>query len=48
MDQEKLDKARAYLSANSRFDILRASVSLAILLAFWWLGGFPFLDSLAR
>lgn len=48
MDQEKLDKARAYLSVNSRFDILRASVSLAILLAFWWLGGFPFLDRLAR
>ena len=48
MDQEKLDKARDYLSVNSRFDIIRASVSLAILLAFWWLGGFLFLDSLAR
>lgn len=48
MDQEKLDKARAYLSANSRFDLLRGSVSLAILLAFWWLGGFPYLDGLAR
>jgi len=48
MDQEKLDKARAYLSVNSRFDLLRASVSLAILLAFWWLGGFPYLDGLAR
>jgi STE24 endopeptidase len=48
MDQEKLDKARDYLSVNSRFDIVRASVSLAILLAFWWLGGFLFLDSLAR
>ena len=48
MDQEKLDKARAYLSVNSRIDILRASVSLAILLAFWWLGGFPFFDRLTR
>jgi STE24 endopeptidase len=48
MDQEKLDRARAYLTVNSRFDILHASVSLAILLAFWFLGGFPFLDSLAR
>ncbi len=48
MEQENLDKARAYLSVNSRFDILRASVSLAILLAFWWLGGFPFLDRLTR
>ncbi len=48
MDQEKLDKARSYLSINSRFDILRATFSLAILLAFWFLGGFPFLDNLAR
>ena len=48
MDQEKLDRARSYLAVNSRFDILRASVSLALLLAFWWLGGFPFLDTLAR
>lgn len=48
MDQDKLDRARSYLSVNSRFDILRASVSLAILLAFWFLGGFPFLDGLAR
>lgn len=48
MDQEKLDRARAYLSENSRFDILRASVSLAILLAFWWIGGFSILDDLAR
>jgi len=48
MDQEKLDRARSYLAVNSRFDILRSSVSLALLLAFWWLGGFPFLDTLAR
>jgi STE24 endopeptidase len=48
MDQDKLDRARSYLSVNSRFDILRSSVSLAILLAFWFLGGFPFLDGLAR
>lgn len=48
MDQEKLDRARSYLSVNSRFDILRASVSLAVLLTFWWSGGFPFLDDLAR
>lgn len=48
MDQEKLDRARSYLSVNSRFDILRASISLAILLAFWWLGGFPYLDGIAR
>jgi STE24 endopeptidase len=48
MDQEKLDQARAYLTTNSRFDIIRASFSLAILLVFWFLGGFPFLDGLSR
>ena len=48
MDQEKLDLARSYLNENSRFDIIRSSISLAILLAFWFLGGFPFLDGIAR
>ncbi|QTN31392.1 M48 family metallopeptidase [Akkermansiaceae bacterium] len=48
MDQEKLEKARSYLTTNSRFDIIRASFSLALLLAFWFLGGFPYLDGLAR
>jgi STE24 endopeptidase len=48
MDQEKLEKARDYLSTNSRFDIIRASTSLAILLIFWSVGGFPFLDGIAR
>ncbi len=48
MDQEKLDKARSYLSVNSRFDILRATFSLAILLIFWFAHGFPFLDGFAR
>ena len=48
MDQEKLDKARSYLTTNSRFDIIRSSFSLAVLLAFWFLGGFPFLDDLSR
>ena len=48
MDQEKLDRARSYLTENSRFDIIRSIVSLAILLAFWFLGGFSFLDGIAR
>lgn len=48
MDQEKLEKARSYLSVNSRFDIIRATFSLALLLVFWFLGGFPFLDNFAR
>lgn len=48
MDQEKLDQARSYLSTNSRFDLIHASFSLALLLAFWFLGGFAFTDTLAR
>ncbi|MEP4049794.1 MAG: M48 family metallopeptidase [Luteolibacter sp.] len=48
MDQDKLDQARSYLATNSRFDLIRASFSLAVLLAFWFLGGFAFTDTLAR
>ncbi len=48
MDQEKLDKARSYLTTNSRFDIIRATFSLALLLIFWFLGGFTYLDGLSR
>ena len=48
MDQEKLDKARSYLSINSRFDILRATFSLSLLLVFWFAHGFSFLDGLAH
>ncbi|MFK7849926.1 MAG: M48 family metallopeptidase [Akkermansiaceae bacterium] len=48
MDQEKLDKARSYLTTNARFDLIRATFSLALLLAFWFLHGFPFVDNLAR
>ena len=48
MDQEKLEKARSYLHVNSRFDILKSTFSLTVLLCFWFLHGFPFLDNLAR
>ena len=48
MDQEKLEKARAYLNVNSRFDILKSTFSLTVLLCFWFFHGFPFLDHLAR
>lgn len=48
MDQEKLDKARSYLTTNSGFDLIRATFSLAVLLAFWFMHGFSFVDDLAR
>jgi len=48
MDAEKLEKARDYLRVNARFGTIQATFSLAVLLIFWWLGGFPWADHLAR
>ncbi|MEI7912204.1 MAG: M48 family metallopeptidase [Verrucomicrobiota bacterium] len=48
MDTEKLDKARDYLRVNARFGILQSSASLTVLLMFWVLGGFAWLDGAAR
>ncbi len=48
MDAAKLDHSRLYLTTNARFDILQSSVSLGVLLAFWTIGGFGWLDGTAR
>jgi STE24 endopeptidase len=48
MDAEKLEKARSYLSINARFGILQSTVSLTVLLLFWTIGGFGWLDNLSR
>jgi len=48
MDREKLDRARSYHIVNARLDIIQSIVSLGVLLAFWFAGGFGWLDSLAR
>lgn len=48
MDTPKLERAREYLRVNARFGIVHSSVSLTVLLAFWGLGGFGWLDGLAR
>jgi STE24 endopeptidase len=48
MTAEQLDRARDYHRVNARFDIMRDTVSLAILLCFWAFGGFQWLDGLAR
>jgi len=48
MDSNKLDQAREYLTVNSRFDIMQSSVSLGVLLTFWFCAGFGWLDTLAR
>ena len=48
MDQDKLDRARSYLAINSKFDLLKGTFSLAVLLTFWFMHGFPYLDGFAR
>ena len=48
MDEAKLDQARAYLRVNARFGILQSTVSLVLLLVFWSIGGFAWLDELAH
>ena len=47
-DAPKLDRAREYLRVNSRLEIVKSSTSLGILLAFWFCGGFGWLDAWAR
>ena len=48
MDDSKLEQARAYLQVNARFGILQSTISLVILLVFWSIGGFAWLDDFAR
>jgi STE24 endopeptidase len=48
MDDDKLVRARDYLLVNSRFDIVRSLASLFLLLTFWLVGGFGWLDALTR
>lgn len=48
LDSEKLDKARDYLRAHTQFNVIQSSVSLVVMLSFWLLGGFGWLDSFAR
>lgn len=48
MDAEKLETARCYMGVNARFHLLQSTVSLVVLLVFWFIGGFGWLDHLAR
>jgi len=47
-DADRYARSQEYTRAASRFDILESVVSLTVLLAFWFLGGFGWLDQLAR
>jgi STE24 endopeptidase len=48
MDTEKLDKARDYLKARSKFGIVQSTASMMTLVVFWSLGGFGWLDEWTR
>jgi STE24 endopeptidase len=48
MDESKLDQARDYLQVSARFGIIESITSLSLLLVFWFIGGFGWLDTLAR
>ena len=47
-DAEKYAYSQAYTRETTRFGFLESTVSLVIFLAFWWLGGFQWLDTMAR
>lgn len=47
-DQEKYAKSQAYERDGAKFGIISSIVSLAILLAFWFAGGFGWLDEWVR
>lgn len=47
-DQEEYKKSQAYKKANYRFGLFSSSFSLLVVLLFFFLDGFAFVDSLAR
>ncbi len=47
-DAEEYAKSQDYTRVGTRFGILEGTFSLIVFLAFWWLGGFGWLDELVR
>ncbi len=47
-DAEKYKKSQEYTRANTRFGFLTESLNLAVLLIFWFSGGFNAVDNIAR
>ena len=45
---EEYHKAQEYIRTNTRFAFVTSTFSLAVLLAFWFAGGFNFLDQIVR
>ena len=47
-ESEEYAKSQRYTRDGSKFHILEDTVSLIIFLAFWWMGGFRWVDDFAR
>ena len=47
-DLDTYARSQAYTKARTRLDLMQSATSLAVLLAFWFAGGFGWLDGLAR
>jgi len=45
---DRYQKSQQYLQTNTRFGLFTATISLTATLAFWFTGGFNFLDILVR
>jgi STE24 endopeptidase len=48
LDSNGLDRAKSYLRTNASYHIVKATIGLAALIAFWAIGGFGLLDSWSR
>ena len=48
LDADKYAKSQEYTRASSRYHLLTATYSLTVLLVFWWMGGFGWIDNLSR
>ena len=47
-DAERYARSQRYTRERTRFGLVRGALGLAVTLAFWFAGGFPWVDGLAR
>ncbi|MCK5077455.1 MAG: M48 family peptidase, partial [Calditrichia bacterium] len=47
-DSDKYKKSQEYTKVNTRFGLISGTFSLVVTLAFWFAGGFNFLDQFVR
>lgn len=45
---EEYRRSQDYIRTNTRFDFVTSTFGLAVLLAFWFAGGFNYLDQIVR